>query len=288
MINKSKFYIFLPIVISILCLNGCSGLFFFPDKQHYFSPKQMDLAFKDIYLKTPDEETLHGWHIKSIGESKGIIYFLHGNAENISTHIGSVLWLINEGYDIFALDYRGYGKSTGSPDIQGALIDINTGYNWLITQPQFQQQKLFIIGQSLGGALTLSFTSQNKNLEGHVSGVIIDAGFSSFRGMAKEKLSSMWLTWPFQYPLSWLIPSSYDSENYIQQIAPVPLLVIHSTHDIIIPFHHGESIYQQASEPKEFLKTNTPHTATFRSEGYRDYVLKFMEYNTNNLPDTSS
>ena len=242
----------------------------------------MDLAFEDIYLNTPDNETLHGWHIKSKEERKGVIYFLHGNAENISTHIGSVLWLINEGYDIFALDYRGYGKSTGSPDIEGALVDIKTGYNWLVTQPQFQQKEIFIIGQSLGGALTLSFTSQNTNLGDHVSGVIIDAGFASFRGVAKEKLSDLWLTWPLQYPLSWLIPSSYDSEEYIKQIAPVPLLVIHSTNDIVIPFHHGEDIYQQASEPKEFLKTNTAHTATFRSEGYRDYVLKFMEYNAQN------
>ena len=242
----------------------------------------MDLAFDDIYLTTPDDETLHGWHIKSTVERKGIIYFLHGNAENISTHIGSVLWLINEGYDIFALDYRGYGESTGSPDIEGALVDINTGYNWLINQPQYQTDKLFIIGQSLGGALTLSFTSNNKNLEDHVSGVIIDAGFSSFRGIAKEKLNDLWLTWPLQYPLSWLIPTSYDSNKHIKEIAPVPLLVIHSTHDVVIPFHHGKEVYQQASEPKEFLQTNTPHTATFRSEGYRDYVLKFMEYNVQN------
>ena len=238
----------------------------------------MDLAFEDIYLNTPDNEILHGWHIKPKGKSKGVIYFLHGNAENISTHIGSVLWLINEGYEIFALDYRGYGKSTGSPDIKGALVDINTGYNWLITQTQFQQKKLFIIGQSLGGALTLSFASQTPNLEDYVSGVIIDAGFDSFRGMAKEKLSDLWLTWPLQYPLSWLIPSSYDSKGHIQEIAPIPLLVIHSSNDIVIPFHHGENIFQQASEPKEFLKTNTPHTATFRFEGYRDYVLKFMAY----------
>lgn len=242
----------------------------------------MDIPFEDVYLQTPDKETLHAWHIKSKGEAKGVVYFLHGNAENISTHIGSVLWLTNEGYDIFALDYRGYGKSTGSPDIQGALIDINTGYEWLISQTQFKQKKVFIIGQSLGGALTLRFTSQKKHLEQYVSGVIIDAGFSSFRGIAKEKLSELWLTWPFQYPLSWLIPSSYDSEKYIQQIAPVPLLVIHSTNDAIIPFHHGEHIYKQASEPKEFLKTNTPHTATFMLEGYRDYVLKFMEYNVQN------
>ena len=242
----------------------------------------MDIAFEDIFLKTPDNETLHSWYIKSKGESKGIVYFLHGNAENISTHIGSVLWLINEGYDIFALDYRGYGKSTGSPDIEGALVDISTGYNWLITQPQAKNQEIFIIGQSLGGALSLSFISKNKTIEKHVSGIIIDAGFASFRGIAKEKLSNVWLTWPFQYPLSWLIPSNFDSGKYIENIAPVPLLVIHSTQDKVIPFHHGENIFQQASEPKEFLKTNTPHTATFRSEGYRDYVLKFMEYNTQN------
>lgn len=264
--------------ISFFSLSGCSGLFFFPDKTHYFTPKQANINFEDIYLQTKDGETIHGWHLKPNQKSKGIIYFLHGNAENISTHTGSVVWLIEEGYEIFALDYRGFGKSTGSPDIQGALTDIETGFQWVISEAGEHQRNVFILGQSLGAALTLSFASHRTDLQPHVNGIIVDAGFSSFRGIANEKLSEVWLTWPFQYPLSWLIPSQYDSANQISKIAPIPLLVIHSTNDVVIPYNHGVEIYQQASAPKEFLPTDTPHTATFASPGYVDYTLKFIEY----------
>lgn len=270
------FYIYL--IVACLNISGCSGLFFYPDKAHYFTPKQANIEFNDIFLTTVDGETLHGWHLKPNQQSKGIVYFLHGNAENISTHTGSVVWLIEEGYEIFALDYRGFGKSTGTPDIAGALTDINTGYEWVISQTSDKQKDVFILGQSLGAALTLSFTSHNSGLEKHVNGIIIDAGFPSFRGIANEKLSDVWLTWPLQYPLSWLIPSTYDSDNHLSNIAPIPLLVIHSTNDVVIPFHHGQSIFQQASEPKEFLITDTPHTATFSSAGYIDYTLRFLEY----------
>lgn len=270
--------VYLAFALSLLTLSGCSGLFFFPDKNHYFTPKQANIDFTDIYLETEDGETIHGWHLKPNQKSKGIVYFLHGNAENISTHTGSVVWLIEEGYEIFALDYRGFGKSTGKPDLHGALIDIKKGYDWVISKDGPNQPNIFILGQSLGAALTLSFASHSKGLESQVSGIIVDAGFPSFRGIANEKLSEFWLTWPLQYPLSWLIPSKYDAENHINKIAPIPLLVIHSTNDVVIPFHHGERIYQQASSPREFLPTNTNHTATFSSAGYMDYTLRFIEY----------
>lgn len=266
------------LLLSFLSVSGCSGLFFYPDKKHYFTPKQANIDFDDIYLTTKDGETLHGWHLKPNQPSKGIIYFLHGNAENISTHTGSVVWLIEEGYELFALDYRGFGESTGTPDLQGALIDISRGYEWVISQSINDKKNIFILGQSLGAALTLSFASHHTEIRKYVNGIIVDAGFASFRGIAKEKLSNVWLTWPFQHPLSWLIPSKYDSETDLSNIAPIPLLVIHSTNDVVIPFHHGQSIYQQASEPKEFLITDTPHTATFASSGYIDYTLRFIEY----------
>lgn len=263
-----------------LLLSGCSGLFFLPAKQHFTSPEQFNLRYQDVSIATVDGETLHGWLLQSTHQRKGIVYFLHGNAENISTHIGNVMWLPNEGYDVFLLDYRGFGKSTGNPDLAGALADIDAGYRWLATNPTYLSDAKFILGQSLGAALTLSFASQQPDLEKTINGIVVDAGFPSFRGIAREKLGGWWLTWPIQYPLSWLIPSQYDTEKRLNQIAPTPLLVIHSTNDQIIPFHHGEYIYNHASTPKQFLKTDTPHSATFRSKQYREELVNFMEKNS--------
>lgn len=67
----------------------------------------------------------------------GQVLFLHGNAENISTHIGSVLWLLQSGYQVFALDYRGYGLSTGTPAVPQVFEDIRSSAQWLSTQPSF-------------------------------------------------------------------------------------------------------------------------------------------------------
>ena len=269
----------MTLLLVLLPLSGCSSLFFFPDKQHYFNPAQANISYEEIYLSTEDGETLHGWHLQTKAVKQGIIYFLHGNAENISTHIASVAWLTEHGYDVFALDYRGYGKSTGSPDIKGALTDIGRGFKWLTGQSGHLPQNRFILGQSLGGALALSFASRQQGLEQYINGLIIDAGFPSYRGIAKEKLNDWWLTWSLQYPLSWLIPANYDSRGYLKNISPVPLLVIHSTEDQIVPFHQGEAVYAEAAEPKDFLVTDTAHTATFNSPEYRAYLLRFLQRN---------
>ena len=281
--TAGRMLIFVVFLLALSSVGGCSGLFFLPAKQHFTSPEQFNLSYDDVSLTTIDDETLHAWLLHTKQPRKGIVYYLHGNAENISTHIGNVMWLTNEGYDIFLLDYRGYGKSTGDPDIAGALADIETGYEWLLANPTYTSDPKYLLGQSLGGALTLSFASIRGNLAPDINGIVVDAGFPSYRGIAREKLNSWWITWPLQYPLSWLIPASYDSEDRINNIAPTPLLVIHSTNDSIIPFHHGEQIFKEAKEPKKFLITDTLHTATFSSKEYRHQLLEFMKnYSRNN------
>ena len=76
--------------------------------------------------------------------------------------------------------------------------------------------------------------------------------------------------------LSWTIPDDYEGVDHIPRISPVQVMVIHSVRDGIIPFHHGEALFEAAQEPKEFLQTDTPHGATFVIPGYRREVLRFM------------
>src|SRR5690606_2248170 len=98
------------------------------------------------------------------------------------------------------------GRSTGKPDIAPALMDVETGYHWLTQYPHTQHIPLFILGQSLGGALTITFAAQQMpDLKKQVAGIVVDSSFASYRGIAREKLGQFWLTWAFQYPLSWLV-----------------------------------------------------------------------------------
>jgi fermentation-respiration switch protein FrsA (DUF1100 family) len=258
-------------------LSGCGYLFFLPSKEEILTPNQIGLTYDDIILPISDGQSLHGWLLHAQGELRGSIYFLHGNGENISTHIASVMWLPAYGYQVFLLDYRGYGRSTGSPDIANALRDIGTGYRWLLARPEIQEKPLFLLGQSLGAALLAAFSAQISDLHKHVKGIILDAAFTSYRRIAREKLDQFWLTWPFQYPLSWLLPWSYDPIDHIAEISPIPLLIIHSQQDEVIPYHHGEELFTAARPPKLFLSTHTHHIGTFGVSEYRDDLLHFMD-----------
>lgn len=269
------------LAIAAVLQTGCSSVFFYPDNATYITPDRLNLDFEDVYLDTADGENLHGWWLPALTDepAKGTIYYLHGNAQNVSAHILNVAWLPEQGYNVFTLDYRGYGQSTGAPDIEGALHDVETGLRWLAHQEHTEDRPLYLLGQSLGGALGIALASEwtQRNEQPALDGIILDGTFSGFRYIAREKLDQFWLTWPFQYPLSWTIPDDYEGTDRIADLSPVPVMVIHSVRDGIIPFEHGVRLYEAAEQPKEFLQTDTPHAATFVIPAYREAVLEFME-----------
>lgn len=271
------------LAITALLQTGCSSVFFYPDKTTYITPDRLNLDYQDVYLDTTDGETLHGWWLPALTDepAKGTVYYLHGNAQNVSAHILNAAWLPEQGYNVFTLDYRGYGQSTGAPDIEGALHDVETGLRWLIEHEDTQNRPLYLLGQSLGGALGVALASEwtQRSEQPPLNGLILDGTFSGFRYIAREKLGLFWLTWPLQYPLSWTIPDDYEGTDRIAGVSPVPVMIIHSVRDGIIPFEHGVRLYEAAEKPKAFLRTDTPHAATFVIPAYREAVLEFMERN---------
>ena len=119
--NKIFLIFFSAILVTVQ--SGCSALFFYPQKDHINNPLITEFTYEDIYFSTSDGMILHGWFLKTKIDSKDTILFLHGNAENISTHVNNILWLVNNGYDVFAFDYRGFGKSEGYPEINWVHLD---------------------------------------------------------------------------------------------------------------------------------------------------------------------
>lgn len=273
-----KALISLALITTSVLQAGCSSLFFYPDHATYITPDRLNLAYEDVFVSTADGETLHGWWLPAEETAKGTVYFLHGNAQNISSHIMNVAWLPESHYNVFLIDYRGFGRSSGDPDIEGALHDAESGLRWLASDPEVTKKPLFILGQSLGGALGAALASEwtKRREEPQLSGVVLDSTFTGFRAIAREKLGSFWLTWPFQIPLSWTITDEYEASEMIADISPVPVMVIHSVRDGIIPFHHGKQLFETAKQPKTFLQTDTPHASTFVIPAYRKAVLDFM------------
>jgi uncharacterized protein len=261
-----------------LCLffSACTNLFFKPGKQHFDSPEVRQHSPRDVYFKSSDGLTLHGWYFKA-KEERGTIFVCHGDVENISTHVKLDLWLIDAGYNLFIFDYRGYGRSEGAPDVAGINLDAEAAFETLLfTLPRENRDRIIVFGKSLGGSVAV-YTVVHSPYRDRVKALVLDSPFSSFRTIAREKIADSIIGWPFQYPLSWLVNDDYSPVKYIQQLAPIPLVIIHGYKDEIVPSHHGRILYDAAIQPKEFWEFPIPGHVTALSDGQaRKRLLNFF------------
>ncbi len=267
----------------LICMSGCTTLFFQPQKKHVLSPERFDLEYEDVSFKSADGVMLHGWYLPAQGKAKGTILFLHGNAENISTHILSIYWLPGRGYNVFIFDYRGYGRSQGQATVAGALTDTEAALQTLTARPDIDTDRIVVLGQSLGGALAVPAVAQS-GLRNHIKAVIIDSAFSSYGAITREKMADFWLTWPLQW-IPWLtMDESFSPEQAIANISPIPILIIHNEQDPIVPVHHATRLYNAAHEPKTlWIQPVGRHIEALTYEGNR---LRLLQYLDNTLGDT--
>jgi hypothetical protein len=106
--------------------------------------------------------------------------------------------------------------------------------------------------------------------------LLLDSGFFSYRQIAREKLANFFLSWPFQYPLSWLFNDDYSAGRWIGQVT-APVVIIHDRSDKVVPFHHGEQIWAAANEPKVMLTTKgLGHISSFADAAIRDKVAELI------------
>jgi fermentation-respiration switch protein FrsA (DUF1100 family) len=266
---------FLLIVVCVF-LSACTSLFFKPGKQYLDSPDVQKHSPADVYFKSPDGLTLHGWYFRA-KEERGTIFVCHGNVENISTHVLLDLWLIDAGYNLFIFDYRGYGRSEGSPDVAGINLDAEAALETLLfALPRKNHDRIIVFGKSLGGSVAV-YTVAHSPYRDRVKALVLDSPFSSFRAIAREKIAGSIIGWPFQYPLSYLVNDDYSPVKYIRQIAPIPLVIIHGSKDEIVPAHHGRILYDAALQPKEFWELPVPgHVTALADAPARNRLLDFF------------
>jgi pimeloyl-ACP methyl ester carboxylesterase len=261
-----------------LCLTSCSGatrLAFVPMQPLVLEPDALGLQWEAVEHLSLDHKThLYSWWLPATtATAKGSVLFLHGNAENISTHIHSVKWLPQAGYNVFLLGYRGYGFSEGSPELPDILKDIASGARWIsIRTPE---QPLYVLGQSMGAALAVNFTATYKTSFA-ISGVALDACFRGLPRMAAGSLTHTPLTW-ILIPIGWAImPSDFDPEDHIAAISPIPVQFFHSPSDSIVPYEHGKVLFQRAAKPKYWFDAKGKHIQTFNQPEAKNTLLQFF------------
>ena len=265
------------LIVLTLNLTACSKLLFFPYKQHFLTPESLGLAYQDVIITTEDNINIHGWLLPAQGKMKGSIYFLHGNAENISTHIESVWWLPAKGYQVFMIDYRGFGKSEGVPDLPDVFLDINAGFQWLLQHSK--NKPVFLLGQSLGASLGIYFVATNPDAQQYLSAVISDSAFTDYYEIVRHATASAWPTWPLQHLTAWFMDYPYNPIEVIDQISPIPLLLIHGENDTIIPVDHCSLLFAKAGQPTKMLKTAGGHIQSFSDPENRLFILDFLNHN---------
>ena len=213
--------------------------------------------------------------MKARGDLKATLLFIHGNAENISTHIGHVYWLVDHGFDVVAIDYRGYGRSQGKVDLQGSIGDVRTAINYVANNQRNLSQGLVLMGQSLGGSMSIAALSSVESRK-KVSGLVVVSAFSDYHRVTREALSGFWLTWAFQYPLSWTVSNEFSPLKHVGGISPIPVVIMHGVHDPIINIAHAESLYEAANDPKFLEKIEGDHNHIFEIENNRELLLSYL------------
>ena len=241
-----------------------SRLVYFPAKEIICTPADIRLQYEDIIIKTPDGLNLNAWFIPAKSPT-GTVLFCHGNGGNICYSLDVVETLNKLNLNVLIFDYRGYGKSEGSPSEKGTYTDAETAYRWLMKDRNIPESSIIIMGRSLGAAIAANLArNHNPRL------LILESGFSSTPDVAAKK-------YPI-FPVRLLCSYKYKTAEYVKDIK-CPLLVVHSKEDEIIPYSNGIKIFSSAKEPKEFLEISGSHNEGYTDSGevYVDGLRNFIE-----------
>lgn len=227
------------IVVGILLLLSVNKMIYYPAAGLAAAPADFRLAAEEVTFPSFDGTPLHGWYFPGEVESDVLLVFIHGNAGNISHRLPLVSMFLRVPADFFLFDYRGYGKSGGKPSGEEPLRDARAALEWLKSHPRAAGKRLFLIGESIGASMALILGSEDG-----IDGVVSLAAFTSIRDMARKM--------PIFGVLSPLAPRWYDAIGAVPDVR-VPTLFVHGTSDEIVPFSHGERLFEAATAPKEHL-----------------------------------
>lgn len=276
----TRFLVNATLALLMPLLGGCAGLLFHPMEQHVIDPADHGIAYEEVHFDAADGTRLHGWILPASGPPRGTLVFAHGNAQNISTHINSVYWLPDAGYNVLLFDYRGYGRSQGEPDLAGVHRDAVAALG--LARCFEHPSRIVALGQSIGGSI-FAVAVNRLDWASQLGGLVVDSAPASYRDVARERLADWWLTWTFQVPLAWLIPDEYRAVDAARHLPAIPKLFIGNAGDRTVEVHHAERLYEHATAPKQIWRLDLPgHVPTFLDRRNR---RRFIDWLARTLPD---
>jgi len=227
------------VVIKLLLLWFEPQMAFFPVRGVQQTPAALSLSFEDLRIQTQDGETLHGWWLEHPAPRAQVIFW-HGNGGNLSMWLDLLADLRRRGFSVLAVDYRGYGISTGTPSERGIYLDADATVREF--ERRFRRRTVPTIywGRSIGASVAASSTTAQRP-----DALILDSPMADVR--------SIFRTNPVMWTLSLLTSYRFPTTRFLQRYDG-PLLVIHGDRDTIIPFASGQQVFASApSRQKTFV-----------------------------------
>lgn len=216
-----------------------------------------------LTLTTPDNEHLVAWY-RAPAPNKPLILYYHGNANSLGVDAKRLMALTEGGYGLFAVDYRGYGGSTGHPTEAGLLMDAETAFAKVLTLGT-PPDSIILYGHSLGTGVAVATAARHD-----IAGLILEAPFSSAVDVAQFRY---WM-----FPVRWLMLDPFDSDKHIAKVH-APILMLHGINDQTVPPQFGEKLFELAPEPKEHDVLPAAGHMLLLVPGVADTIHRWIEKN---------
>jgi len=217
-------------------------------------PNSFGLPFEELRLTAEDGASIHGWFLPAPSSKPGYaILFCHGNAGNISHRLTKSRLLRPLGLAILLFDYRGYGRSEGTPSEEGTYWDAEAAYRYLVDKKGYSPDRIVLYGESLGAAVALELALRRAS-----RALILESPFTSVPDMGQR-------IFPY-LPLRWLLRYRYDNLAKIPGLRE-PIFILHSPQDDVVPYEMGRRLFEAAPEPKRFFQLSGDHNEGFLDTG---------------------
>ena len=207
-------------------------LIFFPSRNLAAAPADFGLRAEELSITAADGVSLHGWWIQGPGDR--VLIWYHGNAGNIGDRLHNARWFVDRlGVDVVLVDYRGYGRSRGTPDEDGVYLDGLAIYD-AVAARSVRADDIVLFGRSLGGAVAIETALLRP-----AGALVLESVFRSVPALAREHY--------------WFVPSAVirtrmDNESKIRRVQAATLL-LHGDRDSIVPLAHGRRLFELAASP---------------------------------------